>query len=408
VSDAADRRLLRLCLAVVAIAVVAIELLSGEPGASRAEHVPAAALALLLLGMAAWLAPRLRPGAAAAVALTVAVLALVAGAISVAEIIVGDTDLGSAAGILLVPAGLLLAWLGASLLWRSRKPGGRRRPRRALIAVAAFVAFFELVLPVGLALFATHRSAEVADLEQLGQGFEPVTVKTADGLALRGSYARSQNGAAVITFPDRGWTDAHARMLAEAGFGVLALDMRGHGASQGDPNAYGWGATADIDAGVAFLRARSEVKPDRIGGLGLSVGGEQMLEAAAGNPGLAAVVSEGAGERSVRETLLHGIAAAAVLPQQAVLTGAVALFSGESPPPALDRMTAEIAPRALLLVQAGEAAGGEELNAEYFAAAAEPKELWVIPEAAHTGGIDARPEEYRRRVIGFFAEHLGR
>jgi fermentation-respiration switch protein FrsA (DUF1100 family) len=48
--------------------------------------------------------------------------------------------------------------------------------------------------------------------------------------------------------------------------------------------------------------------------------------------------------------------------------------------------------------------GGEEkqLNPKYYAAASEPKQIWEIPEASHTGGITARPAEYERRVIAFF------
>ena len=45
---------------------------------------------------------------------------------------------------------------------------------------------------------------------------------------------------------------------------------------------------------------------------------------------------------------------------------------------------------------------------QYHAAASEPKELWEIPESGHTGGIDARPDEYERRVVGFFDRSLGR
>ena len=54
----------------------------------------------------------------------------------------------------------------------------------------------------------------------------------------------------------------------------------------------------------------------RIGGIGFSVGGEMMLQAAASNAGLRAVVSEGAGVRSVREHLLRGRAAGSRSPRR--------------------------------------------------------------------------------------------
>jgi hypothetical protein len=46
------------------------------------------------------------------------------------------------------------------------------------------------------------------------------------------------------------------------------------------------------------------------------------------------------------------------------------------------------------------------LNPKYYAAAGEPKSIWKITEGRHTGGIDAVPEEYERRVIGFFDDAL--
>ncbi len=88
-------------------------------------------------------------------------------------------------------------------------------------------------------------------------------------------------------------------MLAENGYGVLLFDRRGEGASDGDGNLYGWGGARDIDAAVDFLKKRADVDPGRIGGIGFSVGGELMLEAAAGNQDIAAVVSEGAGTRTL-------------------------------------------------------------------------------------------------------------
>jgi pimeloyl-ACP methyl ester carboxylesterase len=38
-----------------------------------------------------------------------------------------------------------------------------------------------------------------------------------------------------------------------------------------------------------------------------------------------------------------------------------------------------------------------------YAAAAGPKELWVVPDAFHTAALGYQPEEFQRRVLNFFA-----
>src|SRR5262249_25025075 len=43
---------------------------------------------------------------------------------------------------------------------------------------------------------------------------------------------------------------------------------------------------------------------------------------------------------------------------------------------------------------------------ELFAAASEPKELWVVEEAAHVDVHRIAPEEYERRVLDFFGKRL--
>ena len=87
---------------------------------------------------------------------------------------------------------------------------------------------------------------------------------------------------------------------------------------------------------MAWLRRRPDVQRRRIGGLGLSMGGEQMIEAAARNPGLKAVVSEGAGIRSVRESLLRrgpsALELALQYPQDLMQTVAVWLLERRAGP----------------------------------------------------------------------------
>jgi dienelactone hydrolase len=177
--------------------------------------------------------------------------------------------------------------------------------------------------------------------------------------------------------------------------------MRGYGCSDGQANAFGWGAAADVRAAVTWLRSRTDVRGGRIAGLGLSVGAEQLLEAAASDRRLRALVADGAGERSVRETVHRGVAAAAVLPQQAVQTLAVAALTGSAPPPALDDLLGRLSPRPVLFIQAGRGSGGEDRDAVYARLAGPGSRLWRVPAASHTRAIAVRPAAYARRVIGF-------
>jgi hypothetical protein len=395
----------RLALGVLALHAVADAFVLTEPGTSWSDHLLPGLLELGVLALAAWAAPRLRAGAVACLALAFGLLAFVPFGIAVTHArgagVGGDDWTAFLAGA----AGAVLVALGARILWRTRKPTGRRFLRRALEALGGLLVVYWIVFPLGLALGATHRPRSAEPAADLGRPVEDVVLHTEDGLDLAAWYVPPANGAAIVLFPSRKGTADHARMLVEHGYGVLAVDMRGYDGSEGDPNAFGWGGTKDLDAAVAFLEARPEVEEGAIGGLGLSVGGEQLLEAAAENDGLSAVVSEGAGIRSVREAAELGTSGLPVLPQFLVLTGAVAVLSGEPPPPSLVDVVPRIAPRAVFFLYAEHGQGGEELTEDYYAAAGEPKEIWQTP-GGHTGGLDADPEEYARRVTAFFDEWL--
>ena len=166
-----------------------------------------------------------------------------------------------------------------------------------------------------------------------------------------------------------------------------------------------WDGVKDLNAAVGFLRGRPDVEANRIGGIGLSVGGELLLQAE--SDALNAVVSEGAGIRSIREALEASAPEIwLAAPVWATTTAATAVFSNTAPPPNLRILVSRIAPRPVFLILATKGQGGEQLSSDFYEAAREPKELWEIPEAGHTGGITARPEEYEQRVVGFFDRAL--
>jgi fermentation-respiration switch protein FrsA (DUF1100 family) len=405
------------------MAAAVIHLLDGgflhnAPGTSAGDHVGTSGLmtALAVVIMLVW--PFLWPAARAALALALGALAAGVGAITHGVAAVAEGFSGAdVSGVLMVAGGVLLVALGVAITLRTMQRPPRRdlrwAGRRALAVVTGLAVIYYILIPLLIAAWVTHpRQAGVKRID-LGAPYEDVTFTTVDGLKLAGWFIPSRNGATVIALPgannDRSDVAEHAALLARHGYGVLLFDPRGNGESEGDPNQFGWHTGKDIRAALAFLRGRPDVDPTRIGALGLSMGGEAVLQATAQNAAIRAVVAEGAGARSVDEILLQpGAAKWISLPQTWLTYAAAGALSRVAPPPSLKEMTPLIAPRPLLLIYAagGQQAGEAQLNPVYFEAAKEPKELWAIPDAGHTEGLATHPVEYETRVIALFDRAL--
>ena len=293
----------------------------------------------------------------------------------------------------------------------NRRDGRRSRTGRALrlvaIAAVALVVIVFLVVPLGFAAYASlpHNRA----VGPPPTGFANVSLVASDGVPLAAWYTPSRNGAAIVLV--HGGTDsregvrAHASMLRDAGFGVLALDLRGHGASGGHGNAFGWEGTRDVQAAVAYLQGDESVRA--IGGLGLSLGGEVLLGALNATPALGAVVSEGATYRSTAEYLaLPGLDD---LPHSAyprLVYAATGLFTGDAQPVPIVDSIADTPDVRLLLIASGRDPDEVAYNTRFAAVAGDRARLWVVPDVGHTGAFAGHPDEYGQRVTNFFRSAL--
>jgi pimeloyl-ACP methyl ester carboxylesterase len=305
-------------------------------------------------------------------------------------------------------AGLALLVVGGRLLLRPIR-GWRR-----LLAVPAGLAIaYYLIWPIAFGLMWTHApriDLGVRTPADLGMPFENVTMTTRDGVALSAWYVPSSNGAAIAALHGAGSTRTslldHAAFLHEAGYGVLLLDSRGFGRSGGTAMVAGWYGDLDIEAAVSFLAERADVDPGHIGVLGLSMGGEEAIAAAASDRRIAVVVAEGAG--AIRTTAdvrsIQGATRVLGIPHYWVQTVVADLFTGASPPIALEEATGRIAPRPVLLISAPQEYPYTE---RYLAAAPGSTTLWKLDDAPHIGGLATRGAAYRARVLAFLEDALG-
>jgi dienelactone hydrolase len=395
--------------AVVALHVVDDSFLQPNPGTSAGDHLLGGLVPIALLGLGAWLFPRVRAGAQATIALLAGWFGVLVG---IEGVYYATSSAGASGddftGMLSIPAGLALIGLGVVTLLEHRRRDGNRwwRYGRPLLVLAGVYLLASVVLfPSSVGYVVTHTARAHVPKADLGAPYKDVSFTTSDGVRLKGWYIASRNRAAVISFPGRASSQKRAKILADHGYGVLVFDRRGEGESEGDPNLLGWQGDRDIHAAVKYLQSRPDVDPQRIGGIGLSVGGENMIEAASESRALRAIVSEGASARSVRDDLDNGTHWQNVL-GDGVATAATALFTDNLPPARLRTLVPKIHGAVFFVYgQAGQPAE-RPANRAFYARARGPKEIWEVPGSGHIGGIDARPAEYERRVVGFFDRTL--
>ena len=320
------------------------------------------------------------------------------------------TDLS---GIAATAGGLMLIVSGCAALAASPRPprhnsrGWRAAHLAGWIVGALLIGQFVLV-PLFGAVITTHAIRLPVDDGALTVSHETVRIP-APGGDLAAWYVPSQNGAAVLIVHgsggDRSTVADRAELVARHGFGAVSIDLPGHGESDGRASLLGANAQPAIGAALDWLVGQPRIDPDRVAGFGTSLGGEVLLEAAAGDRRLHAVISDGA-ERAGDDRELgldSGLAALAGVAERAVVR---AVSGMTEPPPLLDAVPA-IAPRPILLIATGGRENEIAVNRAYKDAAGRWATLWTIPEAGHTGGLDARPAAYEARVVSFLERALG-
>jgi uncharacterized protein len=302
-------------------------------------------------------------------------------------------------------AGVSLLAVGAWILIRVT-PG-----RWRLLAIPVGFLLLQFVLmPLTMAVYGTHppRTSLVAARPANAQD---VSFRTADGVTLRAWYTPSENGVAIVLLPGSGGakdsTLAHAEVLAEHGYGVLALDSRGTGESGGIGNAWGWHGVADIAAATSWLSQRPEVDADRIAAVGLSMGGEEAITAAAAGVPLGAVVAEGVSARAPADLEYLPTDPAGVTQRlmARIMWGAADLMTDASPPVRLRDALAQADDVPVLIIAGSDV--DEALAAPYLGQASRSVELWSLEATPHIQSLSRHPDQWEARVIGFLVSSLG-
>ena len=355
---------------------------------------------------------RFRPGVQAWTAFVVGAVALADGGLHVDHIRrAGEVSADDLTGLVSGLGGVAMIALAVALVVRPK--AARSFPRRWSLRVGAVLgtaltAFF-VVMPLAVAVYLVHKQPMHVPSAKLAIPHEDVTLRTSDGLHLAAWYVHPRNGAVIVLVHGAGGDrtgniESRALMLARHGYGVLLYDARGDGDSAGRPESFGWTWHRDAEAAVDFLRSRGVT---RIGALGLSTGAEVVLETAGRDPRIRAVVAEGAQARSYTELRLLPVTASNELASAYVweMLGGYRVLAHVSPPPSLGVLVARVAPRPIFLISSGRDYE-RDMNRAYARRARGPVTLWEMPTAQHTGGLDAYPRAYDRRVTRFFDRTL--
>lgn len=197
-----------------------------------------------------------------------------------------------------------------------------------------------------------------------------------------------------------------ARFLSRLGYSVLLIDLPAHGESAGAHITYGLSEAQGVTAALSHLS--HELPSEKIGVIGVSLGAASLVLSKPSLP-LSAVVLESMFP-TIREAVSNrlnsylGPLGESLTP---LLLWQLPLRLDISPDQ-LRPITELLSLQAPLLI----AAGSVDLHTtlaeteRIYAAAREPKELWVVDGAAHVDLHAFDSKAYEERVSAFLAKYL--
>lgn len=287
----------------------------------------------------------------------------------------------------------------------------RKKRIVALAALAGLVGFAVAEVHWTRRWYATchPRRATIApkdreDLAAATGAVEDVAFTASDGVVLHGWFVPPKNGCVVVMGHGLGETRTRflfdAKMLARHGCGSLLFDWRAHGESGGDTATWGDREQLDFSAAVGFAVNRPDVDPTRVVGCGFSIGASAVAIEAASDARVRGVILL-AVWTSLSDEIDHKtdhFGALSRVPSRWGISRAGVDFDRVRP---ID-VIGKISPRPLLLVT-GDADTDTPLAIEerVFAAAGEPKEMWVVHGAEHGDYQTTDPVAFEQHVVQF-------
>src|SRR5215831_17438162 len=238
-----------------------------------------------------------------------------------------------------------------------------------------------------------------------------VEFESGSGSKLRGWLVPGRQGAGAVVLMhgircDRRQMLGRASFLSKAGYSVLLFDFQAHGESPGKQITIGYLESRDAQAAVEFMK--KNCPGEKLGVIGISMGGAAAVLASPALEvdamALEAVYPDIERATANRMERYLGPWARSLTPLLIMQLPLRAGFDKTALRP-IDHIGAIKAPK-LFVAGAKDRHTKLDESRELFAAASEPKEFWVVEEAAHVDVHQMLKEEYERRILDFFEKRL--
>ena len=231
-----------------------------------------------------------------------------------------------------------------------------------------------------------------------------------DGMTIKGWYGEGKPGHGAVMLlhgirGDRRKAVNRAQFLQEDGFGVLLIDLQGHGESSGKVITFGYREAQSAAVALDYLKKRNP--QERIGVIGASLGGASALLGDGPLQADALILEsvfatiEEAHTNRLNALGFPGRLATPIIIWQLSLR--LGIRASQLRP--IERVPLIKCP---VLIMGGRDDKWTPMaeTQRMFEAAPEPKELWLVDGARHTDLYKVAGKEYERRVLGFLNQYL--
>lgn len=291
-----------------------------------------------------------------------------------------------------------------------------RRHRRAVVACGALA--LALTTLLGAVLFTAGEVLSAPAPASIGRppaallDAQVVGFDSEAGGRIAGWFARGAPGRGAVLLlhgvrGDRRQMLARAQALHGRGYSVLLIDLPAHGESSGVRISFGHHEAEGVRASLRFLA--QTLPGEKMAVVGVSLGAAAFVLAEAAPAPNAVVlesmyptIEEAVADRLRQRAGAFGAACAPLLLTQLPLRLGI---TAQALRP-IDRLSNLRAP-VLIVAGTADRYTTQAETQRLFAAAAEPKELWLVEGAGHQDLYRYDPRGYEQRVFGFLARQLG-